>query len=118
MKCNVSPSTFFDYWLAFDGQPFWPYFENIKSWWAVRHLPNVFVLHYAELKRDAAGCLERLAKFLNIPLSDELKAKVLEHSSFAWMKKNAQKVTPLNGAVFADGGAEFVHKGSVICYVI
>ena len=32
-------------WLAGDGFPFWPFWENIRSWWAIRHLPNVMTLH-------------------------------------------------------------------------
>ena len=27
-------------WLDRDGHPFWPFWENIRSWWAVRDLPK------------------------------------------------------------------------------
>jgi aryl sulfotransferase len=27
-------------WLEKDGYPFWPFWENVKSWWEVRHLPT------------------------------------------------------------------------------
>ena len=29
-------------WSA-DGHPFWPFWENIRTWWAIRDLPNVLL---------------------------------------------------------------------------
>ena len=46
--------TFTREWLDGDGYPFWPFFENVRSWWGVRDLPNVLTLHFALLKRDLA----------------------------------------------------------------
>ena len=31
--------TYFDDWLDRDGHPFWPFWENLRSWWEIRHLP-------------------------------------------------------------------------------
>lgn len=42
-------------WLERDGHPFWPFWENIRSWWEIRHLPNVMLLHFDCLKRDMGG---------------------------------------------------------------
>ena len=39
-------------WLERDGHPFWPFWENVRSWWAIRHLPNVRMIHFAALKSD------------------------------------------------------------------
>jgi aryl sulfotransferase len=38
-------------WLERDGYPFWSFWDNVSSWWAIRHLPNVLFLHFADLKR-------------------------------------------------------------------
>jgi aryl sulfotransferase len=38
-----------------DGHPFWPYWENIRSWWAIRNLANVKFVHFVDLKRDMPG---------------------------------------------------------------
>jgi aryl sulfotransferase len=39
-------------------------------------------------------------------------ARVVEHSSFEWMKQHADKAAPLGG-VFWDGGAQtFINKGT------
>jgi len=102
---------YFRDWLAKDGQPFWPFWENIRSWWAVRDLPNVLMVHFEDLKRDMPSGIRRIAQFLEIPIDEARWPAILEHCSFAYMKANATKSVPLGGA-FWDGGAQtFVHKG-------
>lgn len=98
-------------WLDRDGHPFWPFWENVRSWWAIRHLPNVMLLHFADLKRDMAGEMRRIAAFLDIPVDAARWPQIVEYCSFDWMKRNATRSVPLGGA-FWDGGAEtFIHKG-------
>jgi aryl sulfotransferase len=98
-------------WLARDGHPFWPFWENIRSWWAIRDLPNVHMVHFESLKQDMPGEIRRIAAFLDIPIDERTWPAILEHCSFKYMKANATKSVPLGGA-FWDGGAQtFVHKG-------
>jgi aryl sulfotransferase len=98
-------------WLDRDGHPFWPFWENVRSWWAIRDLPNVKFIHFANLKRDMAREIRSLAMFLDIPIKESRWESILEHCSFEWMKKNATKTVPLGGA-FWDAGAEvFINKG-------
>ena len=98
-------------WLDRDGHPFWPFWENIRSWWAIRDLPNVHVVHYADLKADLAGEIARIARFLNIAVDPADFAAIVAHCRFDWMKRHAAQAAPLGG-VFWDGGAQtFIHKG-------
>ena len=99
-------------WLERDGHPFWPFWENIRSWWQIRSLPNVLFVHFANLKADMPGEIRRIAAFLEIPIREENWPAILEHCSFDYMKANATPSVPLGGA-FWDGGAQtFVHKGT------
>jgi aryl sulfotransferase len=99
-------------WLDRDGHPFWPFWENIRSWWAVRDLPNVLLVHFAALKADLPGEIARIAAFLDIEIDPARAPAILEHCSFDWMKAHAAKAAPLGG-VFWDGGAEtFINKGT------
>ena len=41
---------YFRDWLDKNGSPFWPFWENILSWWNIRNLPNVHLIHFAKLK--------------------------------------------------------------------
>ncbi|WP_367025625.1 sulfotransferase domain-containing protein [Methylococcus sp. ANG] len=98
-------------WLDRDGHPFWPFWENVSSWWQVRHLPNLMFLHFADLKRDMPGQMRRIAAFLDIPIDEARWDAMVEYCTFDWMKKNSAKSVPLAGA-FWDAGAEtFLHKG-------
>jgi aryl sulfotransferase len=106
-----SITEYFNDWLDRDGYPFWPFWENVRSWWDIRHLPNVYFIHFADLKRDMASEIRRVAKFLEISIDDHIWDSILLHCSFDYMKANAAQSVPLGGA-FWDGGAKsFIHKG-------
>lgn len=99
-------------WLRNDGFPFWSFWENVRSWWEIRELPNVKLIHFSELKRDLAFEIRQIATFLEIEIDESRWGQILEHCSFEWMKQNATKSVPLGGA-FWDGGAQtFIHKGT------
>jgi aryl sulfotransferase len=98
-------------WLEGDGYPWWSLWENVGSWWDIRELPNVLLLHFAELKADLPGQIRRIAAHLEIPIDESRWDAIVEHCSFDYMKRHATKSVPLGGA-FWDGGAEtFVYKG-------
>jgi len=99
-------------WLDGDGHPFWPFWEHVGSWWQIKDLPNVLLLHFADLKADMPGQIRRVATFLETPIDESRWPAIVEHCSFAYMKRHAVKSVPLGGA-FWDGGAEtFIHKGT------
>lgn len=98
-------------WMDKDGYPFWSFWENIRSWWQIRELPNLLLVHFNDLKRDMQGEMRRIARFLEIPIDESRWPDIVEYCSFDWMKKNATKSVPLGGA-FWDGGAQtFINKG-------
>tara|TARA_R110002072_G_scaffold109341_2_gene236695 strand:- start:1470 stop:2372 length:903 start_codon:yes stop_codon:yes gene_type:complete len=109
------PSSIVQYyhdWLDKDGHPWWQFWENVRSWWAIRNLPNVYLLHFANLKNDMPGEIRRIADFIETPIDEERWESILRQCSFDYMKVNATKSTPL-GDAFWDGGAQtFVHKGT------
>lgn len=103
---------YFRTWLERDGFPFWPFWENIRSWWAIRDLPNVKVIHFADMKRDMGSQMRAIADFLGVNPKPEHWPDIERYCSFDWMKANARKATPLGGA-FWDAGAEtFINKGT------
>jgi aryl sulfotransferase len=103
---------YFNEWLTRDGYPFWSFWENIRSWWEIRHLPNVMLLHFAELKADMPGQIRRIAEFLEIEVEEESWPAILEHCSFDYMKKNAELSAPLGGEFWKGGAGTFIHKGT------
>lgn len=103
---------YFRDWLARDGHPFWPFWDNIRSWWAIRDLPNVKFIHFAELKRDMPGMMREIAAYLDVQVASEDWPKIEEFCSFDWMKANATKATPLGGAFWDAGAQTFINKGT------
>ena len=102
---------YFRDWLEKDGYPFWSFWENIKTWWDIRDLPNVHLVHFEALKRDMPGEIRRIADFIDVSISEETWEALVEHCTFDYMKRHATASVPLGGA-FWDGGAEtFIHKG-------
>ncbi|MBA2920058.1 sulfotransferase domain-containing protein [Sphingomonas sp. MAH-20] len=103
---------FFLDWLERDGYPLWSFWENIRTWWNIRHLPNVMLLHFADLKADPAGKIRELAEFLDIAVADDAWPRILEHCSFDYMKRNADKSAPLGGMLWEGGAGRFINKGT------
>ncbi len=103
---------YFHEWLDGDGYPFWSFWENVRSWWAIRDLPNVRLIHFSALKADLSGTIRAIAAFLGIQIDPSRLTAIVEHCSFDYMKKHAGKSVPLGGILW-DGGAEtFINKGT------
>jgi aryl sulfotransferase len=69
-------------------------------------------VHFNDLKRDMPGQMRRIAAFLGLQIQEVKWPLILEYCSFAWMKLNATKFVPLDGAIFEGGAQSFIHKGS------
>lgn len=108
---HASPPTLdehVDQWLAFGA-----WFRNVQSWWPERHRPELLWLRYEDLVADLPTAVDRLASFLEIRLSSTERARVLELSSFAWMRANADRFTRASASstpTFKPGG--FIRRGT------
>lgn len=110
-RADPDIARYFRTWLDHDGSPFWPFWENVRTWWAIRHLPNVMMLHFADLKRDMPGQIRRVAEFLEIPVRASSWDRILEHCSFEYMKRHPESTVPLGGVLWEGGAGTFLHKG-------
>ena len=109
---SSSIAQYYHDWLDNDGYPWWPFWENIQSWWAIRDLPNVYLLHYENLKRDMPAEIRRLAAFIETPIDESQWDSVLRHCSFDYMKEHGEKSVPLGGAFWNGGAKSFINKGT------
>ena len=74
----------------------------------------MLLLRYQDLKRDLGAGVDLITDFLGWKLTPEQKAKVLEYSSFDWMKAHDQKFSGQTGsgkASFKPG--QFIRQGKV-----
>ena len=98
-------------WLDRDGFPFWSFWDNVRTWWEIRKLPNVMFVHYANMKKDLPGQMRRMAGFLEIPIDEKKWNTIVEYCSFDWMKAHATKSVPLGGAFWDAGAQVFINQG-------
>ena len=98
-----------DQWLEFSA-----WYRNVKSWWPYQDHPKVLWLRYQDMKTDLSGILDQIVEFLQWSITAEQKQKVLEYSSFDWMKAHDEKFSSQGSdgkPVFKPG--KFVRKGKV-----
>jgi len=103
---------YFQVWLEKDGYPLWRYWHNVRTWWEIRHLLNLMLLHFSALKADMPGQIRRIAEFLDIPVDESQWDAIVEHCSFDYMRAHAELAVPLGGAVWEGGAKTFIHEGT------
>ena len=99
-------------WMDQDGHPFWPFWASLRSWWAARHLPNLLMVHFNDLRADLPGQVQRIASFLDIKTNSQQRQSIIEYCSFDWMKNNAAVTAPMGGAMWRGGAETFINKGT------
>jgi aryl sulfotransferase len=96
-----------------DGYPYWSHLHHAKTWWEFRHLPNVKLIHYADLRRDLEGEMRALAAWLKIDVPEERWPAVVDACRFETVKANPKKVIGDMADMAWKGGADtFIHKGT------
>ena len=111
-KPGPSVEAFYREWFQRDGYPLWSFWENIRSWWSIRHLPNVMLIHFNDLKHDLPGSIRLIAEFLGISIDEKAFPSIVEHCSFGYMKRNAHLSAPLGGTIWQGGAQAFINKGT------
>jgi aryl sulfotransferase len=99
-------------WLERDGYPLWSFWEHVRSWWTIRDLPNLMLLHYADMKADLPRVIRKVAAFLDIEIDEASWPFILEHCQFDYMKKNSANIVPMGGTIWDGGAKTFIHKGT------
>jgi aryl sulfotransferase len=98
-------------WLDRDAYPNWPFWPHIQGWFDARDLPNLKLVHFANLKADLAGQIDSIAKFLEIPIDPARRAQIIEHCTFDYMRQTAIEENKPDPAL-KGAAATFFHKGT------
>lgn len=93
---------------AGQNQPFWPF---MQGWWDVRGLPNVLLVHYADIIGDMPREIARLAAFIDAPLDDAKLSAILPLCTLEHMRTIATD-DPLMNRAFKEGARTFFNKGT------
>ena len=108
----ASVHQYFIDWFEKDGYPIWPFWENVRSWWEIRSLPNVLLLHFADLKANLEHEVRRIAAFLDIAVEESRWPDILDHCKFDYMKANASKYITAGDELWEGGPKTFINKGT------
>jgi len=103
--------TFYNGFLDHDAQSPTSLFANVRGWWEARALPNVLLVHYANLKADLPGEMRRIARFLDIAIDEKKFPDMLLHCSLSHMKARGSEDEWL-AKMFDGGGGNFVNQGT------
>jgi aryl sulfotransferase len=102
-------------WFAWepDGWPFWSHHHHLSTWWAVRDLPNVHFVHYADLRADTEGEIRRLAGALGIEVPEDRWPEIVEVVGLDRMRADARASDGGGAAMIFEGGVDrFLFKGT------
>ena len=62
--------------------------DHIIKFWEIRNEPNIIFLFFEDMKRDLAGVVNKVSKFLEKSFSKEEIEELCDHLSFNKMKDN------------------------------
>ena len=94
---------FLDYLLTLKGRVSLPIFahgylqevekhiKDLVTWWEHRHNDDLLLVFFDDLKEDHAGCVHRIAKFMEINLDEDTIARVVHITSHAEMSQHHSK---------------------------
>lgn len=108
---DADPRTAFREWLGRDGYPCWPFWQHVQGWFDARHLPNLALFHFADMKADLPGQIRRLATFLDIEIEPGNWQAILDHCSLGHMRNLARR-SDILPRIFRQGGDTLIHKGT------
>jgi len=118
-QCPDDIHEFWRWWIARgafpweqDGYPFGSHFTHLESFWEFRHLPNLLLVHYNDLKADLAGEMRRIAAFLDIAVPESRWPTLVEAATFEAMKRDGEMLLPEVALIFQGGSQTFVNKGT------
>jgi hypothetical protein len=98
-----------DRWLDFSA-----WYRNVQSWWPYHDHEKVLWLRFQDMKDDLPASIDGIIDFLGWDVSTQQRTRVLEYSSFAWMKAHDEKFSSQGDGdrpIFKPG--QFIREGEV-----
>ena len=97
-------------WIAGDDPSLSP-IPHVRTWWDYRHLPNIMLVHYADLLADFRTETQRVATFLEIEVPESAWPRIMRNCTLSEMRAAHAGAERLN-ARFKGGAETFFYKGT------
>ncbi len=91
----VRPASFDQFFKTWIHQADW--FNIVASWWPHRLQSNILWLHYRDMLADLPATIDQLQQFLGWDINPFRRNKIIEHSTFSWMKAHNRRFGSLSG---------------------
>ena len=98
-----------------EGYPFWSNLHHTQSYWDHRLLPNILFIHYADMINDTPAMIQRIAAFIDHPVTMGDIEDTARAVSFKRVKQQAaaeSAKTQDSPQAFAGGSNTFINKGT------
>jgi aryl sulfotransferase len=99
-------------WQLEEYRPYFGVLRHFQDWWNFRDLPNILLVHYADLLADAPGQIRRIANFLDITATGEQIAQIAEQTTLSAMRSRAQEKDTRMARMWVNGAQSFFYKGT------
>ncbi|XP_071318127.1 sulfotransferase 1C2 [Trachinotus anak] len=90
------------------------WYDHVKGYWVEREKRNILYLFYEDMKENPRREVERIMKYLDLSVSDEVISHIVELTSFKNMKENPMaNYSCIPAPVFDQSISPFMRKGEV-----
>ncbi|KAF1373906.1 hypothetical protein PFLUV_G00243790 [Perca fluviatilis] len=90
------------------------WYDHVKGYWMEREKKNILYLFYEDMKENPRREVERIMRYLDLSVSDEVISRIVELTSFKNMKENPMaNYSCIPAPVFDQSISPFMRKGEV-----
>jgi aryl sulfotransferase len=94
-----------------DGWPFWSHHHHLSTWWDVRGLPNILLVHFGDLKANPEAEIRRIAAFCDIEVDEDAWPALVAAVGLDAMRIEARGTEDPMALAFEGGAERFFYKG-------
>ncbi|XP_023265869.1 sulfotransferase 1C1-like, partial [Seriola lalandi dorsalis] len=92
------------------------WYDHVKGYWVEREKRNILYLFYEDMKENPRREVERIMRYLDLSVSDEVINRIVELTSFKNMKENPMaNYSCIPTPVFDQSISPFMRKGKSVC---
>ncbi|XP_054624766.1 sulfotransferase 1 family member D1-like [Dunckerocampus dactyliophorus] len=94
--------------------PWGSWYDHVKGYWEEREKRNILYLFYEDMKENPRREVERIMRYLDLSLSDDVISRIVELTSFEIMKENpTTNYTFMSMPILDHSLSTFMRKGEV-----